>query len=229
MDNSPFARLPPELRDHIYDAALQFPEDVILSELRREGGVGLYHESKAEISLNLLLTCRQIAKEAVRRLYATNTFTIVQNKGDASCDEILQKFINSIGAVNVESLQSIRISYTLTQGTLLNGQFKAHLRQLRDLVKLIPSCSVKVDLSYIDIYKSILFQAQLDLQSLSLPGTGDAWIGKIGTSVGPAQEDSPDVLESVEFLRSHLRGCRRDIERNTVSVGTVPIAAAFRW
>ena len=227
MNDSPFAKLPPELRDHIYDAALQFPEDIILSELRREGGSGLYSETNAQISLGLLLTCRQVSKEATRRLYAANTFGVVQNKVDASCDEILYKFIQSIGQANAESLQSIRVSYTLTQGTIFNGQFRQHLRKLLDIVRIIPHCSTKVDLSFFDIYKSILFQVSLDLQSLNSPGSGDAWIGKFGTSNPAALEESLDLQESMEFLKGHLRECRRDVERNLISLESVP--PDFPW
>ena len=221
MDDSPFTKLPPELRDAIYDAALQFPEDVILSDLRREGGSGLYSETKAQIPLNLLLACQQIGKESTKRLYAANTFAVVQNRGDASCDEILNKFIQSIGSTNAGSLQSIRVSYTLTQGTIFNGQFRQHLRKLRDIVRVIPQCSTKIDLSFFDIYKSILFQVQLDLQSLNVPSSGDAWMGKFETSVASALEESAEVQESMEFLKGHLRECRRDLEKNANSSGTI--------
>jgi hypothetical protein len=228
MDNSPFATLPPELRDVIYDAALQFPDDVVLSELRREGGNGLYSETDTtQVSLNILLLCRQISEEATKRLYASNTFAVVQNKVDASCDEVLSKFITSIGETNAESLQSIRVSYTLTQGTIFNGQFRSHLRRLRDVVRQIPHCQMKVDLSFFDIYKTILLQVPLNLQTLNAPGTGDAWIGKFETSVTATEEETPEVQESIVFLKRHLRGCRRDLERN--EVGFVPDRSDFPW
>lgn len=229
MDGSPFAQLPTELRDSIWDAALQFPEDVILSDLRREGGSGLYGETKAQIPLSLLLACRQISKEAIKRLYAANTFAMVQNRGDASCDEILNKFIHSIGSTNAESLRSIRVSYTLTQGTIFNGQFRQHLRKLRDIVKSIPQCSTKIDLSFFDIYKSILFQVQLDLQILNTPSSGDAWMGRFETSVASALEESPEVQESMDFLKGHLRDCRRDLEKGTISSETILPSRPYPW
>lgn len=227
MDDSPFAKLPPELRDQIYDSTLRFPDDVVLSELRREGGSGLYREMNAKVSLDLLLTCRQIGEEATKRLYAANTFAVVQNKVDASCDEVLSKFIQRIGKTNAESMQSIRVSYTLTQGTIFNGQFRQHLRKLLSIVRLIPHCSVTVDLSFFDIYKTILFQVPLDLQVLNTFRSGDAWIGKIETSVTSTPEESPDVQDSMTFLRGHLRECRRDIERNSTSSNSV--APNFPW
>ena len=228
MNNSPFARLPPELRDSIYDTALQFPDDVVLSELRREGGNGLYSESDTkQVSLNILLLCRQISEEAAKRLYSGNTFAVVQNKVDAYCDEVLNKFISSIGSTNAESLQSIRVSYTLTQGTIFNGQFRSHLRKLRDVVREIPHCQIKVDLSFFDIYKTILLQVPLNLQILNTPGTGDAWIGKFETSVTATEEDTPEVQESIVFLKRHLRECRRDLERS--ESGFVPNRSDFPW
>lgn len=228
MDDSPFAKLPPELRDHIYDAALRFSDDVVLSELRREGGSGLYSESDTkQVSLGILLLCQQITKEATKRLYAINTFAVVQNKVDASCDEVLSKFIHSIGKTNAESLQSIRVSYTLTQGTIFNGQFRSHLRRLRDVVRRIPHCLMKVDLSFFDIYKTILLQVPLNLQILNTLGTGDAWIGKFETSVTASEEESPEVQESIVFLKRHLRDCRKDLEKNEVA--TEPHRASYPW
>ena len=211
MDNSPFARLPPELRDHIYDAALQFPENVVLSK-ERDRGVAPDGKT-SRIALNLLLTCRQIQEESVQRLYAVNTFSIVHNQGDASCEDILKQFVNGIGRTNAKALQSIRVSYTLTQGTIFSGQFRHHMKKVRQIALRIPDCAIKIDLSFFDIYKSILFQVQLDLQTLDTKSDKDSWIGKLKTSVASSVEESEEVQESMRFLKGHLRECRRDLER----------------
>ena len=213
MENSHLARLPPELRDHIYDAALQSRETILLGSKKTQEVILPSTDWTTPIAISLLLACRQIQEEATKRLYGSNTFSIVHNQGDVSCEDNLQRFLTRIGGTNAKSLRSMRVSYTLTQGTIFNGEFRHHMMKLRRAVLQIPDCAVKVDLSFIDIYKSLLITVRLDLQNLGGEDDNDRWIGKFETSVASSMEESVEVQDSMRFLRSHLRECRRDLWR----------------
>lgn len=211
MNRSTLAQLPPELRDAIYDAVLCFPDDKV--DLKDRG-----HESLARlpqdnttrhIRLGLLLACRQVHDEAVKRLYAVNTFAITQTASDAPCEEIVDGFITAIGSTNASTIGNFQFSYTLSQGTFGNGQFRRSLRKIRLISQRIPQCTVKVLLTFLDVYKSIAIRAKLDLQD-RVDQPGDAWIEEFEPITSASMENSDEVQDSMDFLRRHLRECKQD-------------------
>ena len=212
MDRSTFATLPPELRDSIYDFVLQFPHDRVDLKDRGHGpsAGSILINASSYTRLGLLLACRQLHDEAVKRLYAANTFAITQNASDAPCEEIADAFITLIGESNAAEINLFQFSYTLSQGTFGNGQFRRSLRKIREIALRIPNCTVKVLLTFLDVYKSIAIRAQLDLQT-RLREPGNAWIEMLEPITSASMENSDEVQDSMEFLGRHLRECKQDL------------------
>lgn len=81
MDTSPFAKLPPELRDYIYEFALTHDEELTIDIIdywkkdnyrqRINPVIGPRH------ALSLTKTCKQIRAETGLMLYKLNTFTVL--------------------------------------------------------------------------------------------------------------------------------------------------------
>ena len=78
MDASPFAKLAPELRNHIYELVMS--EDVhVCANKRRQRPAGLETSIYHPKSLGLSATCRQIQRESTQLFYARNDFYIWGN------------------------------------------------------------------------------------------------------------------------------------------------------
>jgi len=93
-DHFPFLKLPPELRNTIYEMALVEPEPIALSD----GPRGWVSKDEARVRLSgarLLRTCREIRSEALSIYFCRNRFIIgVYNNGER---KIASSWLRSIG------------------------------------------------------------------------------------------------------------------------------------
>lgn len=97
MDSSPFARLPPELRNHIYFLALVNSDQ---TQVKRR-------ISKFWKAPSLLQTCSQIRTEALPIHYGNNTFTIIH--WDAL--EAIEIWLRAIGPNARGFLRKVHMGY----------------------------------------------------------------------------------------------------------------------
>jgi hypothetical protein len=207
MDHSRFGNLPPELRDYIYDLALHFPNnEVLLKHVNDHDMFTPPQQTNCGNCLNLLLTCRQVHDEGVKRLYATNTFLSNQTSPDPSGAAAFEDFIDQIGPNNADDLQAIQFSYTLTHGTLGNGEFRPTLKRVKRIAQRVPSCAVKVCFTFLDIYKSIAIRVRLNMQC-DFSDDGDGWV----EIFEPSAPEFGEVDESIRFLRRHLNEWKQDL------------------
>ncbi|KAK4554392.1 hypothetical protein LTR86_008600 [Recurvomyces mirabilis] len=114
MDGSPLGRLPPELRNYIYELVLQVskPIHVRCTDLNNTRGFGA--------SIAFTTTCRAIRSESLGIFYAVNTFTLhttympeIKKWGTKSGDRLLNNSIlawtSAIGSENCKSAKGIVI------------------------------------------------------------------------------------------------------------------------
>ncbi|KAK6393644.1 hypothetical protein LTR65_002516 [Meristemomyces frigidus] len=165
MDSSPLGGLPPELRNNIYELALQ-PDHQIKIWLVSEG---LEHKLGSKGHANtfaLTRVCRQMRAESSQLFYSLNTFTVVLqtcilwpevakltvNRVDAIL-EPLQTLIDTIGPGNVASLTSVTLQlgdessglsgYTLRRNSEI---LAAVLREVRDWDSELPKMRLTLHL-----------------------------------------------------------------------------------
>ncbi len=212
MDNSPLARLPQELRDYVYDLALSFDNNEVHIEAVRHDSVSPHaNYVSVLVRLGLLLSCRQVYREAVQRVYAENAFCFLPAVEGTPCEEGLANFISSIGAKNAAYLREVRLSSTLSPGMFGNGNFRRSLKKTKQTAELVPACAIKVLLTFLDVYKSIAIRVQLNLQAIKPNRAHDGWIEVLEPITSASLQDTPEARDSMDFLRSHLREYREDL------------------
>ena len=110
MENSPLSKLPPELRNRIYELALDFSCNIVIRTLQQhskievKGSLGYYHPIP---SLGLLTSCKVIDQECGQLFYASNHLVF------AGFDA-LREFKRCVGTENVAALRSVVIEATLS-------------------------------------------------------------------------------------------------------------------
>ena len=100
--NTSFGKLPPEIREQIYHELLIDEAPHTGQHSTGEGTEGRNDLTKAS-DLSILLTCRQIHREASHIYYARNSFHI------ATAPELLS-FLDSIGQTSRTKLTSLRVN-----------------------------------------------------------------------------------------------------------------------
>lgn len=124
MDNSPFARLSPELRNHIYEIALRHDQPLYVPP-----STHLIRKAEYEVSsLGLLRTCKAVSEESTRLFYNVNTFAF-ECRGAGQVDKRLKSFADTIGPANTEVIQSI----VLDAGTMQMDSFETVYATLNEL------------------------------------------------------------------------------------------------
>ncbi|KAK5124133.1 hypothetical protein LTR85_001836 [Meristemomyces frigidus] len=77
MENSPFARLAPELRNRIFELALKSDDPIVIFERYfYNGTVRLFGAEGQSRPTSLFRTCKTIHNEAAQLFYAINTFEV---------------------------------------------------------------------------------------------------------------------------------------------------------
>lgn len=165
MDASPLQRLPPKLRNHIYE--LYFAQESIIrlrtcarvgrlgAEVKRLSDGGLRYEPLHHHALALSATCRQIRNESTKLFYACNDFEIPMpgynmslfvNIADCVVDRSLEAgrlFLDAIGLENAAALRSMAADMGVVyvndlEGTGLDRVVSDILRYLHKLALRYP-------------------------------------------------------------------------------------------
>lgn len=213
MENSILARLPSELRETIYDFTLSFSNrEISINTVRHNSADPQFRDNIADLSrLSLLQLCRQVYREAIKRIYAENVFIFPSASNDSTpCNERLATFVSAIGDKNAANLREIHLAYTLLPGMFGKSNFRRSLKSIKETAQHIPSCVVKVMLTFFEVHKSIAIRVQLDL-SAKRNNAGDDWIELCDPIAAPS-DSSQEIKDSMDFLRSQLRECKKDIE-----------------
>ncbi|KAK5117810.1 hypothetical protein LTR85_008785 [Meristemomyces frigidus] len=99
MDNSPLGKVPPELRNNIFDLVLLPPPDTSINMLASPYGLPKpSRDSKAHLrdALALMATCKQIRQESSTTFYGANDFFIDVSEGRReNCQADLRRAIAS--------------------------------------------------------------------------------------------------------------------------------------
>ncbi|KAK5698217.1 hypothetical protein LTR97_007178 [Elasticomyces elasticus] len=107
---SPFLRLPPELRNSIYELVLQQPEPVVICRRGKVWPQSQQLEShQPHHAMSLTATCRLIRQECGPLFYNLNSFVMLSRK-DVPWDDKLQLpelFVEQIGLFNRLALRSL--------------------------------------------------------------------------------------------------------------------------
>lgn len=130
MDNSPFAKLPAELRNLVYSHALKKDKPYVFGPIRLQGPTPAEHErGAAENPLSLAQTCKAINTECAPLFYSENEFAFSGFDRDSLV--AFRKFKASIGDRNAAALQSIGIDMGIVS---TNGRW---VRMRRDALETI--------------------------------------------------------------------------------------------
>ncbi|KAK4550180.1 hypothetical protein LTR36_003147 [Oleoguttula mirabilis] len=113
MENSPLARLPPELRNRIYELALKSdrPFTLVFKHM-----LGQEPSAQQRHPTGLARTCKALRKEATQLFYAINAFEIQTDESpdyiSTTCCYLVRNvraFVDMIGASNACALRSITL------------------------------------------------------------------------------------------------------------------------
>ncbi|KAK1825160.1 hypothetical protein LTR12_000449 [Friedmanniomyces endolithicus] len=128
MESSPLLKLPPELRNYIYELTFTNPP-IELTWTTHDGSVPRPEpHSNRRLGLALTATCKQVKQECGRMLYADNDFVIScrlgksgYSKYDTGYADIVRRFIATVGFGNALAVRTLTL--TLTQARMDMRQF----------------------------------------------------------------------------------------------------------
>lgn len=110
MDDSPFSKLAPELRNQIYDLALRHDTPIAIRWLRVPDTFRLHEPTDEQRHpLALTATCKQARQETLKLFGAANTFTLLYSGLHAVYGRMLSKFWRTITPGNAKLISSITI------------------------------------------------------------------------------------------------------------------------
>ncbi|KAK4550182.1 hypothetical protein LTR36_003149 [Oleoguttula mirabilis] len=133
MDNSPFARLPAEIRNHVYALVLKRDTPYVLTSARNLRNLVLEGNSEQKHPLGLSATCKALNAEFTPFFYAENRF-IIKCPVRQELLTLFRKFKDVIGARNATALRS----FTVDAGRILCHEWELCYRE--DIKKLIVGC-----------------------------------------------------------------------------------------
>ncbi|KAK1058127.1 hypothetical protein LTR74_013656 [Friedmanniomyces endolithicus] len=142
MESSPLLKLPPELRNYIYELTFTNPP-IELTWTTHDGSVPRPEpHSNRRLGLALTATCKQVKQECGRMLYADNDFVIScrlgksgYSKYDTGYADIVRRFIATVGFGNALAVRTLTL--TLTQARMDMRQFGPVIEQLYPLCRTI--------------------------------------------------------------------------------------------
>ncbi|KAK4499639.1 hypothetical protein PRZ48_010157 [Zasmidium cellare] len=164
MDNSPLAKLSPELRNRVYEYALIFDDTQLhVTADHYNAKMHTTNECAQLRPLALTTTCRQIRQETSQMFYHYNTFNIHFEKHteDQDRDEtcLLQRFSANMGGVNATNLR--RIAVTIGRESFMAevpgrvDDIRHQLLVLRTFALASPNCEVLCKFSWAPRHTSI--------------------------------------------------------------------------
>ncbi|KAK4550145.1 hypothetical protein LTR36_003112 [Oleoguttula mirabilis] len=117
LASSPFSKLAPETRNHIYSFALARPEPFLIGSTSVQPRLcqGKRKDATRRDYRGLLLSCRTLSTEGTHLFYAANTFVFAPS-GPRDSTEMLDYFSAKIGARNAAALRDIVLKMDVTEG-----------------------------------------------------------------------------------------------------------------
>jgi len=146
MDNSPPLKLPPGLRNRIYDLALRRGEPILLRWCRRQKR--LVHNSMRLRTFRHLRalpnTCKQTRSESLQLFYAINTFEIAlySCKSNEVC-RVVDTFSKAIGRSNIPALTKVVLDVG-SFSAWTHSPVQEAIRRLRPMVLATPRLSLTI-------------------------------------------------------------------------------------
>lgn len=183
MDDSPFGKLSPELRNAIYSLVLPFDHPFEITAEQDSHKLRIADGDAQMQPLAITAVCRQIRGETKQMFYHLNSFHIQlrKHKPVSRRDEagLLQKFWDGIGDTNAAAL--CRITVDLQRSYYARnlrgcGNIKHQLRALRAFAKRNPACELFACVSEEDSdYRDASFYRQNVLPKIKfrVDATGD--------------------------------------------------------
>lgn len=140
MDHSPLARLPPELRNKIYEIALT-----------QEKPVARFHPyiSRARDHcthrLALTRTCKQIHAESSQLFYSCNTFKLIAQSSDGKALTCLDSLVSRLGEANTAAMRRLQINLFMPHRNLSSlRSILGVVREIRDRRGLMAECWIEL-------------------------------------------------------------------------------------
>lgn len=143
MNNSPFFKLPREVRDSIWDFALHSTKPILVKVSKRRTGLDFYGSP----SSSLFRTCEQAGAEASERIIPNNHFVIKQRY--AAEVARIQELLYARGGELIPRSLRIEIyckprAVLFTDVRNLRDDLIPSIRRIRDRSTRAPSCHVIV-------------------------------------------------------------------------------------
>ena len=218
MDGSPLVKLPPEIRNNIYELVLKQTQLVVLEATSKNGVFAdwrLAEDSPMESEmLALTKTCHHVHDESKQLFFAINTFELrLGHSTRQSYDYSFEDFCMQIGEVNASALRSVVIdverfaSRHVLPSFFGEGQLSHTLSAIigvvqRELQMLHKTCSVHLKFG---IISHRTYHAVLNLQELSM--SWETAVDKLRREVVTAQCERSEC-NALRGLLHELALCR---------------------
>ena len=144
MDNSPFSRLSPELRNQIYHLVLQQPHPIQVRKRSQEDRDMRRYLDRLDTSqqnrpqpLALTMTCRAIRDESTQLFFAANVFCFTYQDIPTTAIENAREFLDQLSASSRLAVRGINIvSKGSFMSACLRGASATFIRDLQHLSEL---------------------------------------------------------------------------------------------
>ena len=184
MENSPFNRLPGELRNHIYELALTRGKSVVLRRTRAGWGVhpdcrghlcGSLHPGDCPRHLPAFTqTCRAIRRESNLLGFTLNTFELQYTEGFDKIQDILNSFLLQWKILTSRKARSIVMNIGMLPVSRTRQDLHTTCKQLLDLAENLPAATIcHPECSVILKIRSATRHRMLEIDVHSLPHPWD--------------------------------------------------------
>ena len=212
MDLSPFSRLPPELRNRIYERAMQHENPLYITIFSNQQGLTQPNWQKVPYPLALASTCNALHKECLQLFYGINVVEI-KGYGRHPPYELFNRFSKSIGEQSTEALRSV----VLDTGVQYMDSFEtvcAAYKELETLLERTAAMTRRFDCSFRVVAELIAYENTrhradftMKLAFDNLARSWDANIEAARRMNTRNPEGSKPILFILEGCRKHLRAC----------------------
>ena len=217
MNASPLTRLPPELRNRIYELALtsEQPLRVLGSKhaANRDLCISLHQEQHNVVAL--MMTCNAIRSESAQLCCALNTFELTTSEQTVNLN--LHDFAKAIGEANSRALRSLVLNIGESYGRSWNWTHKRVLPYLRSMIcrefEDLASCKVVIRRRLLYWYyvpgKEVKESFDVDMDVDDFHGSLDTTEGELQRRLGIAELPEErrvlcDVIGQFRVLGGHL-------------------------
>ena len=205
MNESPFSKLAPELRNSVYELVMSDDSPVCITITEDGKRVARDVDSSIAHGVALTATCKQMRDECTQLFYACNEFHFTSV-------EALDTFCEIIGPLNVKVMQSkpvypFRITYFFGgSGPLEDRRLREALAYMRLTMQQYPLTSAKAWATFRGGDQNVIYDMErlLDVLDLELP-----W-DKEDADLTEAYKDEPKAAwkELIRKVQEALQGYR---------------------